>query len=358
MLTTPGASEIAKLDPGATGKDGKLTPEAERTAKALEQLTSTETEAERQGKGEAVILVDKGPAPVKPLPPGLSVPVGQVVARLLAQADATASGVLDQLREQAFAGGVLKKEFPDICAGMTAELKPAIDTELHDIAAAAGVSADQLAGLVTARQAELDASTARLPRLPRRPATGDRTGCRRRPEDDGRGGRRRRCRRRGNASAAGGGGRHRRPDGDRRPARPHLGWIKEHVTTQTTNYQKAGEERSRELTTAQRQQTDAYKALVQREQFKILVPQPARPPRDVADKPREAELADAATAVRAGATPGRCGRGDHPSVARRRRQGGHPNRKSIESAGTAAIEAANVWAEGQGSRRPELVGAL
>ncbi|ATY30903.1 polymorphic toxin type 4 domain-containing protein [Sphingomonas psychrotolerans] len=347
ILTTPGAAEIAKLDPGATGEDGKLTSEAQRMTDALTQLASTETKEEKAGKGEPVHFIDKGPKPMKPLPPGLAAPVGKVVARLLAEADETAAKVLDSLREQAFGGGVLKKEFPQIGATMAGELKPAVDTELRDIATAAGVSADALAGMVTERQAELEASAAKAAEEAK--TTGDKAA-----ETVAGEGQKTMDAVAGAADAAeeemlrrqeaAGGAADPTVINARRDR--SIGWIKEHVTTQTTNYQKAGENRERELNDAKRQQTDAYKALVQREQFQVLAPQPTRAPRDLTDKPREARLADATVTIRTWGDTQITALAEaiRLLVAAAGKQTSK-NRKAIEGAGTTAIEAANVWAE-------------
>ena len=77
-------------------------------------------------------------------------------------------------------------------------------------------------------------------------------------------------------------------------------WVRTHVNKQTTNYQKAGEKREKELNTGQYQRTDAINALAQREEYRGL--HPSRRPAYDRSKPDVArQLADFVANPRAGA---------------------------------------------------------
>lgn len=347
VLTTPGARDLAALpEGGAPGSPAAA--EARRVEDALAMLTRTAEPEGRSEPGERVISLDRGPVPAPALPSALQAPVGQVVARLLAQAGEATTEGLNTLRRRAYAGGVLLREFPDIGSVLSQELGTLMDTELREIAAAANVSAEQLAGMVSERQRELNASAADASAEAASEGQaaadavadeGQRTmdaieGAADQAEEE--------TLRRQEAASGGADPVVIRARRDRTVA-----WIREHVTTQTTNYQQAGERRSRELTQVRTSQTNAYRALVQREQYQVLTPQPPlRPARDPNDRVRESRLADLVNLLRVW--------GDErvtavteairlKLAATTERTRSH--RSQIEAAGSAGIEAARVWAE-------------
>lgn len=347
VLTTPGARDLAALpEGGAPGSPAAA--EARRVEDALAMLTRTAEPEGRSEPGERVISLDRGPVPAPALPSALQAPVGQVVARLLAQAGEATNEGLNTLRRRAYTGGVLLREFPDIGSVLSQELGTLMDTELREIAAAANVSAEQLAGMVSERQRELNASAADASAEAASEGQaaadavadeGQRTmdaieGAADQAEEE--------TLRRQEAASGGADPVVIRARRDRTVA-----WIREHVTTQTTNYQQAGERRSRELTQVRTSQTNAYRALVQREQYQVLTPQPPlRPARDPNDRVRESRLADLVNLLRVW--------GDErvtavteairlKLAATTERTRSH--RSQIEAAGSAGIEAARVWAE-------------
>ncbi|HSW24913.1 MAG TPA: hypothetical protein VLJ62_19275 [Burkholderiaceae bacterium] len=295
-----------------------------------------------------MIAPDAGPRPVPPLPEALQAPVGQVVARLLAQVDEAAGLSLDLLREQAYPGGVLKAQFPTIGAGLHDPLKTTLDTELHEIAAAANVSAEALDGMVAERRRELatqgaaaQADAARQGQLAADDvaAQGQQTsnaieGAAAQAEEQ--------TLQRQEAASGGND-----PAVVNRRRDLTVNWIREHVTTQITHYQQAGEGRTADLNRVRSAQGNAYRALVQREQFQVLTPQPpSRLTREVSDRTREARLADLVNAMRIW--------GDDSVVTLDSSMAPmlaetasltRSHRGEIESAGSTAIEAARVWAE-------------
>lgn len=347
VLTTPGARELAALpEGGAPGSPAAA--EARRVEDALAMLTRTAEPEGRNEPGERVISPDRGPVPAPPLPPALQAPVGQVVARLLAQAGEATTEGLNTLRRRAYTGGVLLREFPDIGSELSQELGTLMDTELREIAAAANVSAEQLAGMVSERQRELNASAADASAEAASDGQaaadavadeGQRTmdaieGAADQAEEE--------TLRRQEAASGGADPAVIRARRDRTVA-----WIREHVTTQTTNYQQAGDRRARELTQVRTSQTNAYRALVQREQYQVLTPQPpVRPARDPNDRVRESRLADLVNLLRVW--------GDERVTAvteairlklAATTERTRTHRTQIEAAGSAGIEAARVWAE-------------
>ena len=314
---------------------------------ARDRLTAVPTPEDRQGHGPQVIPPDTGPKPMPPLPESLQAPVGQVVARLLAQADETVAGALDTLREQAYPGGVLKRTFPEAGKDMAEGLKAAVTSDLREIALAANVSAGELDHMITARKAELAASAtaaqttaAREGRdaTDRTAAEGQKTldaidGAAQVAEEET-------LRRQ---EAAGGAA---DPVVVNRRRDQVVRWIRNHVTTQITAYQEAGDNRERSLRRVQTEQTAAYAALVQREQYQVFTPQPPRSPRDPSDTVRESHLADISVAIRAW--------GDERAsqvneavrlLVKKATDATRSNRSAIEAAGSEGIEAARHWAE-------------
>lgn len=350
VLISPQAQEAAALPKNdAKGPDGKRDPEAVKVELALKQLSNTGEVKVPEGEGEQIISKDTGPEPMPPLPPGLEVPVGQVVARLLANADQTSKAVLDGLRTQAYTGGVLKKHFPEIGESMLGDLSQQVNTELRDIAAAANITADQLETMIGERRKDLATSTDQAKKEAETRGTeavdatrdeGQKTmdavaGAAKAAEEET-------LRRQ---EAAGGAS---DPTVINRRRDLTVNWITEHVTTQTTNYQLAGEKRTRELGGVRKQQTEAYKALVQRLVYQIMTPDTAagRKARDTNDAARERHLADLSMGVKTWEDDvlKRVGEMFRKSIKFIEDQT-KGNRKAVESAGTAGREAARQWAE-------------
>lgn len=348
ILITPGADKIARIDPAAKDAKGNATPEAQQVQRALRQLAGKDEKKAPQERGEPILFKDLGPEPAPPLPAGLQIPVGQVVARLLASTDRTAVGVLDALREQAYPRSVLKTEFPDIGSGMLASLTGEVETELHQIAAAANVSEAQLKDMIDERRKELAASTVAAGKEAdekgkdaaeavrdegQKTADGVASAAKAAEEETLR-----------RQEAAGGAA---DPMVINRRRDLIIGWVREQVTVQTTNYQLAGEKRSGELNRARAQMMPACAALVQRLVYRIMTPEPesGRKPRDPADKVREARLADDATVVRNWQDEEGKRIGEEVRKALKLADDTtKANRKAVEGAGDRALEAARRWA--------------
>jgi hypothetical protein len=352
IVTSPDASRLADRLVGTAGAPGAATAptqEAQRAAEALAHFALRREAAAGpvpQGRGEQVITPDTGPQPVPPLPPGLQTPVAEVVARLLAQTGQTTTQVLDRMREAAYRGGVLRTLFPAVGESLAANLQTEVSAELRAIAAAANVSSADLDQMVTTRRQKLAQSGTAA----RDEAAA--VGAAARTEAAGQGqqtmdaiagaadlAREETVRRQEQAGGA--------ADPTIINARRDLtiGWVRSHVTTQITDYQTAGDRRSRELTAAQAAQTAAYQALAQREKYDVLTPRDPRPRRDTTDLPRERRLADATAVIGAAADIRlrevgeafriRITRAATLTTSRRR---------EIETAGSTAISAARTWA--------------
>ena len=346
VLISPQAATDAKLPADDVKRaDGMTDAEA-----ALKQLSNTGEVKVPPGEGEQIIAQDTGPEPMPPLPPGLEAPVGQVVARLLAQGDRTSKEVLDKLRAQAYAGGVLKKHFPDVGEAMLDDLSQQVNTELRDIAGAANITGDKLETMIGERRKELevasgkavnDAETKGSEAVDATKDEGQKTmdavaGAAKVAEEET-------LRRQ---EAAGGSS---DPLVVNRRKDMTVGWIREHVTTQTTNYQLAGEKRTKELNNVKKQQTEAYKALAQRLIFQIMTPdtKDGRKARDTQDMAREKRLADLSIEVRRWEDEdvlkpvGEMFRKSIKFINEQTKA----NRKAVEGAGSAGIEATQQWAE-------------
>ena len=341
LLITPGALELARIPPGPED------PERQRLDSAIHALSDPLPQEPQQGTGQPAPLVDRGPQPVAPLPEAQRTPVGRVIARLLAQPQEASRDVLRKLRQIAYPNGVLQREYPDIGEELQPTLQGELTTELRDIAVAAGISADQLDAMVSTRQGELAAQAQqageRIAQAGQQAAgevsaagqqtLGAITGARQATDEE--------IVRRQEVASGG-------SDPQVIEARRDLvlRWARERVTTQTTNYQNAGERRDTELTQAQRAQEDAYTATAQRDEYQILNPRPPEPPRDPADAARERRLQDQAAGVRAWARERN--EAVQTEFRRQKREASTATRTfrtDIETAGTAAIEAARQWAE-------------
>lgn len=352
VLITPGADKIAQIDPAAKDAKGQQTPEARQVELALKQLSGTSDKKAGQERGEPVMFQDLGPEPAPPLPEGLQIPVGQVVARLLAQTDKTAASVLDTLREKAYPKGVLKTEFPEIGSGLLGSLTTEVGTELNDIAAAASVSKEQLGGMIDERRKELAKTSGEATKETevkgkeaaeavrdegQKTADGVAAAAKAAEEETLR-----------RQEAAGGAT---DPAVINRRRDLVMGWVREQVTVQTSNYQHAGEKRVGEVNQAKGQMLPAYTALVQRLIYKIMTPTPqtdGRKARDPTDKAREQRLADDSNvlsnwqdgeAKRIGEEVRKAVKLANDTTA--------ANRKAVEGAGDRALDAARRWAEGR-----------
>ncbi len=347
VLTTPGARALAELPPGGAA-GSRAAGEAARVTEALAMLTRTAEPEDRSAAGERVITPDTGPAPVPPLPAALQAPVGQVVARVLARVGPAAAEALVALRREAYPDGVLAAQFPAIGSALAGELAPIMENELREIAVAAQVSGAELAAMVEERQHELAASADAAAAA----AVSAGSAAAEAVADEGQ---RTMDRIEGAADEAEEETLRRQEvvGGGADPALIHarrdrtVAWIREHVTTQTTRYQQAGDRRAGELVQVRGSQTNAYRALVQREQYQVLTPQPPlRDARDPNNVERERGLADMVNVLRiwgdervAAVTEAIRAKLASTSALTASR------RSEIEAAGSAGIEAARAWAE-------------
>ena len=321
---------------------------------AMRTLTTTEEDASRlaealagMGRAPAVIEPDTGPRPAPPLPEAERAPVGQVVARLLAQEEETVAGVLDNLRTLAFPGGILKAKFPDIGSGMASDLQSSVRSDLQDVAAAANISAEDLNQAVAERKQELaqqgqeateEVNTLRTEAIEETRDSGQTAldavqGAANAASEETL---------RRQEQATGG------VDADvinRRRDRT-VSWIRTRVTEEITAYQQAGDRRLSQLRRAKTEQTNGYNALAQREVYQVLRPSGERPERDPNDRDRETMLARFATDIRAGARTQTTAVANHfDRDIRISRETTQTYRREIESAGSVGIEATRQWAE-------------
>ncbi len=350
ILVTPSAKALAQLPPGAsTGdvKNQKETPEQRRVRVALETLAATGDAPERKGRGPEVIAPDIGPFKAEGTTPENRAKIGELVARLLANTRDTAGDILVRLRKKAFAGEALFRNFPDIGADMLDGLQTALTGDLKEIADAAGISGAELDDMVALRRRELeDAKTRAADTVSQQADETKKTIT-----DEGQ---KTSDAIAGAAEAADEETLRRQTSiaGENDPTVVNtrrdriVAWFREHVTTQITSYQRAGDKRQTELTKARTEQQDAYRTLAQREIYQVMTPAPPRPERDPADRPRERSLADMSVTIRLWSDQQLKAVNEHFRKALALAAATTDrNRKTIEAAGSAGIEAARRWAE-------------
>ncbi len=340
LLTTPGALDLAGIP------DDKENDERKALEYALKEMTKDLPAPDKDSKGQPVPLVDKGPQPVKPLPPALKTPVGQVIARLLAQPENAAKDILTTIRKDAYPKEALEKEYPEMGQEHLPTIQKDMVTELRLVAEAAGLTGKELDGMIADRHRELEAEkqkaqgaleTANKEVDKAVKAEGQGTldeiaAAKKRNDEE--------ILRR-QESASGG------TDPAVIEARKKLTveWIRERVTVQTTNYHEAGEKRQGELSSGQKQQEDAYTYVAQREEYALLNPKPPAPARDPADQKKERALQDEAATIRAWASERK--EAVKTAVRGLKKEATTTTksyRDAIEGAGTVAVLAAETWA--------------
>jgi hypothetical protein len=343
LLSTEGAEAAAKIPEDPENPERKA---LEKARAALAKPIRKE-EQEAVAMGPPAPLIDQGPQGIAPLPLGKGTPVAKVVVRLLASMDTATSDVLVRLRRIAYPKGVLLKLFPDIGAALGGSVRPRMDTELREIAAAAGVSGSELDKMVADRKSELEKEAADAHKAIA--ASGEKAnegvsqtgqealdaieGARQLTDEE--------IIKRQEAATGG-------SDPEVINARRDLviRWVRTHVNGQTTNYQKAGEKREKELNTAQYQRVEALNSLAQREEYQGLHPQPPFIPHDRSKPEIARKLADFAANLRAATREAV----EKVRTAMRplfttARDTTKDNRAAIEKAGNEAIDAARLWAE-------------
>ena len=340
LLSTEGAETAAKIPEDPENHERKALEKARAALVPIEQKAQT-------AEGAAAPLKDTGPEAITPLPRGQGTPVATVVARLLASMDSATSDVLVRLRRVAVPQGALLRLFPDIGRVLSKTVAPRMNTELRDIATAAGVSGADLDKLVTERKTELEKEAAAAQRAITNSTekasdgvsqTGQEAlnaieGARQLTDEE--------IIKRQEAATGG-------SDPEVINARRDLvmRWVRTRVNSQTTNYQKAGEKRQKELNRGQYDRVEAYNSLAQREEYQGLHPVPPLQPYDRSKPEIARQLADFVAAVRAGARSAveKLRTAMRPLFSAAKDQT-RDNRAAIEKAGNEAIDAARLWAE-------------
>ena len=341
LMITPQAEELAEIP------DDERNAERQQLELAREALNQEIEPQHVFGDGESAPLVDAGPTEPPPLDEAMSTPVAEVVTRLLADMESATANVLDRLRRLAYARGVLFEKFPNIGESLSGQIRPRMNTELRLIADAAGIAGDQLDRMVADRKAQLAQQTDEL--QTNIASEGETTaegvsetgqeslnvieGARQATDEQI-------IERQEEAS----GGNDPAVINARRDL--IIRWIRNHVTTQTTDYQKAGETRDRELTQGEQQRTAAYNALAQREEYRIYNPRPPRAAPDRSNSELERQLQDVAANIRSWTGEQVSAlQGSIRESKRSASEATRTNRSAIETAGTDGINAARRWAE-------------
>jgi hypothetical protein len=322
--------------------------ERRQVARARELLAEPLQPGEQMAEGAAAPLVDEGPEKIPPLPESMATPVAAVVTRLLASMDSATTDVMSLLRRLVYPTSKVGKYYPDLGeAALKGQIRERMGTDLREIAAAAGVSGKELDRMIDERMtaleeevadAEQEISTAHDEATECVGESGQDTlnaieGVRQATDEE--------IVSKQEASSGGN-------DPTVINARRDLviRWIRNHVTTQTSHYQKAGEKRERELQTGQQERIDAYNALAQREEYQAVHPAPPRIPHDRTQPDVARTLSDLSAAIRAWTRDRvREVRAFISPFLVAARDATRENRAAIEKAGNEGIGAANIWAE-------------
>ncbi|MBK4216482.1 hypothetical protein JJJ17_11145 [Paracoccus caeni] len=346
VLITPGARDLAAL-PGAAAPGVAETTEQRRVRLALETLTATPDTDDRQGRGPQVISPDLGPLRPAPLSASNRAHVGELVTRLLANPGGTAGQMMDDLRRNAFADGVLLRNFPTIGQDMSADLQTALISELREMADAAGIAGDELDRMVSERQEQLRRSAEEAEELATEEgdtATEEVTDEGQRTADAIEGAADAAEEETLNRQAAVAGEADPEVVNGRRDR--IVAWFREHVTTEITTYQRAYDRRERELNKARDDQLSGYRTLTQREVYQVMSPAAPRPERNTSDAARERRLADVSVLMNAWRDARIAAVREHFRLALASADiTTRTNRTTIQDAGSAGIEAARQWAE-------------
>ncbi len=342
LLAAEGREDLAQIPP--VQED----PERAALEHARGMLNAPIEVGAQIGEGERAPLVDAGPQPIAPLPEGMATPVAAVVTRLLASMDSATSDVMTRLRRLVFPTLKVSDYYPDLGdAAVKGQIGGRMNTELREIAVAAGVGGDELDRMVAERKRDLEKEAADAQQqicASQEEATesvsegGQETlnaieGARQSTDEQ--------LIERQEAASGGN-------DPSVINARRDLviRWIRNHVTTQTTNYQKAGEKRERDLNDGKTQRIGAYNALAQREEYQMLHPRPPRPAHDRTQPEVVRHLDDLVADIRAW-TRERVQDVEtfvRPFLATAR-DTTREYRSAVETAGTEGIDAARTWAE-------------
>lgn len=349
LIMTPGAVDLSGIEQQEEGSQ-----ERQSLQQALDILQAPLNPEPQEGNGEPAPVVDQGPQPIPPLPESQQTPVGQVVARLLANPARATREVVKRLRRMAYPRGVLQQEYPDMDAGLSAQLEPELVAELRQVAEAAGLSGEALNQMVSDHRQTLEQEAQATQDTLQQ--TGEATtdavseagqetldtiaGARLSSDEE--------IIRRQEAASGG-------TDPEVINARRDvvMRWVRQQVTSQITNYQNAQDRRERELNQGQRQQQNAYTATAQREEYRIIngpapaLPEAVTPTTETAQEQaiqrRRQDLAanvrnwkrEQIDAVQA----------DVRRLQREATNTTQSHRTTLETAGDEAIAAARLWAE-------------
>ncbi|HEU4325845.1 MAG TPA: polymorphic toxin-type HINT domain-containing protein [Roseiflexaceae bacterium] len=339
LLTNPSRLTAAQVSSDANDPDRRQLDAAVRAFEAPIEP------APAQGPAAPVTVQDQGAPPIEPLPPGQGEDVGRVVARLLAEPEAATERVLRLLKRNAFPQAVLLGEsFTALGQAMLPALQTTLSDELRRVAAAAGVSEQQLTTMVGERRTELEQQRIQAS-IDTSQASSEANACV--AQEGGQTlGTIGAVRDQINAEtlrrqeAASGGT---DPSVIEARRRQIADWVRERVTTETTNFKRQGDARDQALDEAIRQRENAYTFAAQRDEYTLLntpAPVAQRP----ADEQRRAQ--DEALLVRNFARDqiqlmrteiDRFKRADRDTVS--------GWRTAVENAGTDAIRAAREWSD-------------
>jgi hypothetical protein len=164
-----GTAPVPEPRPGEPPPESPQKKEAEAKApqdkkkaeadKAKQGATQKADEKPKEGDGkplEPMVIEDKPPPPMPPLPKPFKADMGKVLAHLLADSKKEADDIVSAARKAVLPGGVLDKVYPDFGKDLAPEVESTLVTQLNGIRDAAGIGEKELQAAVEDRQKELE----------------------------------------------------------------------------------------------------------------------------------------------------------------------------------------------------------
>jgi len=270
----------------------KAEEEKARLDKVRAELLAPAKVPDQQAAAKPLTFVDKGPPPPPRFPHALSVEIGDVVVRLLADPEGQAKQILDEIRTPLYRGA-LKTEFPTMGDEFLPDMTKELDQQLRSIATHAGVAPKDLEARLTKRKEELAAKTQDATTQAHdagkdagKGATDQSSqtqaaiaGKKKALDDDAEAKRQKAL-----ATAP--------PPGPEQRRDKYIEWVTTEGAAETTRYRQARELRTRQLNLGEQQQVLAYRLVGQKDELAVLNSGPANTPPSAELKVQSQEAAN------------------------------------------------------------------
>ncbi len=165
----PGTAPVPEPRPGDPPPEPPQQKEADVKAaadkkqkaagKAKKGADKKADEKPKEGEGkplDPMVIEDKPPPPMPPLPKPFKADMGKVLAHLLANTKQEAGDIVTAARKGVLPGGVLDKVYPDFGKDLADETENTLKTQLKGVADAAGIADKDLQAAVEERKQQLE----------------------------------------------------------------------------------------------------------------------------------------------------------------------------------------------------------